>query len=145
MNHRPSPLPLSLSPSFQICGVGCAMSSVAMALRTLGTEVDPGTLNTWLIQNDGFADGDLLVWGSVAEFGTMKLYNYFHGAASLSQSDLQGFIAQGWPVIVNVRHGEHWVLATQAVQNSTYLVNDPGFWVNSYTYDDMVNFVVYAL
>jgi hypothetical protein len=70
-----------------ICDVGCAMSSVAMALRTKGTPVDPGTLNTWLIGHGGFEGGDELVWGSVNTFGTIALYDYYHGAGSMSQAD----------------------------------------------------------
>ena len=112
-----------------------------MALRTRGSNVDPGTFNTWLINNGGYVNGNLLVWGAP---NTIKLQNYYKGYGSLSQASLQGMISRGQPIVVNVRSGGHWVLVTGHAGGSTYTVNDPGFAVNSYQYGDMGNFVVYA-
>lgn len=44
---------IGTSASETICDVGCAMSSVAMALATRGAKVNPGSLNHWLNQNGG--------------------------------------------------------------------------------------------
>lgn len=126
-----------------ICQAGCAMSSVAMALKARGANVTPGTLNDWLIHNDGFVNGNLLAWGSVNKFGKMTLMNYYRGSGSLSVANLKNFVNQGYPVVVNVRSGGHWVLVVGNTSGNDFLVNDPGFSVNSYPYSAMSNFVVY--
>jgi len=121
------------------------MSSVAMALKTRGSNVDPGTFNSWLISNGGYVSGNLLVWGAANAFNTMKLQNYYKGYGSLGQGALQGMISRKQPVVVNVKNGGHWVLVTGYAGGNTYTVNDPGFSaVNSYEYGAMGNFVVYA-
>jgi len=134
---------LGTAAGVTICDAGCAMSSVAMILKTKGTDVNPGTLNSWLRNHNGYEGGDELMWASVDAFGTAKMYNYYRGYGSLSQTQLQAFIKQGYGTVVNVRNGGHWVLVTGHVDGSTYTVNDPGFNVNSYVYGDMGNFVVY--
>src|SRR5687768_10902377 len=49
-----------------VCQAGCAMSSVSMIINSKGhANINPGSLNSWLISNGGFASGDLLVWTSV--------------------------------------------------------------------------------
>jgi len=126
-----------------ICDAGCAMTSVAMALKTRGAGVNPGSLNSWLRGHGGYVGGDNLVWASVNAFGKMAMYNYYRGYGSFSQSNLQGVIAKGWPVVVNVRGGTHWVLVTGYAGGSTFRVNDPGFPSTTYTYGEMGNFVVY--
>jgi len=120
------------------------MSSVAMALRSKGTSVDPGTLNTWLIHNGGYVGGDELVWASVNPFKSIAFHNYYHGPGSLSVSSMQQFISQGWAIIVNVRGGSHWVLVTGHGGGGNFNVNDPGFNSNIYAYSGMSNFVVYS-
>jgi len=136
--------------SLTICQAGCAMSSYAMALNTLnetlsGTVINPGTLNTWLIKNGGYVDGNLLVWASADRLGKMKFNHYYTGYKSLSPSDLQSHVEKGDPVVVNVRDGSHWVLVI-GYQNSTqFYVNDPGFSNTYYMYSDMGNFVVYSI
>src|SRR4051812_40682830 len=118
------------------------MSSYAMVLKTRGTNVDPGTFNTWLNAHNGYEGGDELVWAAGDAFGTAKFQNYFRGAGAMSQSAMQAAISAGQPIIVNVRNGGHWVLVTGYINGATYAVNDPGFSVNSYVYTDMSNFVV---
>jgi len=121
------------------------MSSAAMALASHGTQQDPGTLNAWLGANGGYADRDLIVWGSIGHFGSLMLYGDYRGAGSLAPADFQSALAKDWPVIVNVRHGGHWVFVTGWAGNTTYNVNDAGFDVNTYDYADMSNFVVYQV
>lgn len=58
---------LGTSSSQTICTAGCAMSSVAMALASYsekisGDLVNPGNLNNWLNNHNGYADTDLIVW-----------------------------------------------------------------------------------
>jgi len=126
-----------------ICQSGCAISSVAMALNSRGANVNPATFNDWLIHNSGYVNGNLLAWGAVNKFGRMTLMNYYRGAGSLSVANLKSFVNQGYPVIVNVRSGGHWVLVVGNTSGNDFLVNDPGFSVNSYPFSAMSNFVVY--
>jgi hypothetical protein len=48
--------------SLTICSAGCAMSSVAMMLSTKGAWYNPGTLDSWLTQNGGYANGCDIIW-----------------------------------------------------------------------------------
>jgi len=126
-----------------LCQSGCAISSIAMALASRGASVNPGTLNDWLIHNSGYVNGNLLAWGAVNKFGKMTLFNYYRGAGSLSVANLKSFVNSGYPVVINVRSGGHWVLVTGNTSGNDFLVNDPGFSVNSYPYSAISNFVVY--
>eukprot|EP00762_Andalucia_godoyi_P000390 ANDGO_03197.mRNA.1 Charged multivesicular body protein 1 len=132
---------LGTSTTNTICSAGCAMSSVAMALSGKGHTTDPGQLNDWLVAHSGYASGDLIVWGAVSGLG-LTFHQRYSGQGSLSVSELQSLLAKGFPVVINVRGGSHWVLAT-SVSRSTVNVNDPGFSVSSYQYSDIVNFIVY--
>ena len=92
-----------------------------------GEESNPHTLNAWLQTHDGYAEGNLLVWESVNPFGiTFFEKNKDHAA-------IKNYYENGYAVILNVRAGHHWVLAT-GVNGSTWSINDSGF--NKDTYDD---------
>jgi len=58
-----------------IAQCGCAISDVAMSLRylgitsdTIGNDVDPGYINTWLENNGGYNGGHNLVWGKIQTY-----------------------------------------------------------------------------
>jgi hypothetical protein len=51
-----------------ICQAGSLITSVAMALKGIGQNYNPGTLNSWLKANDGFKESDFL-WESVNKLG----------------------------------------------------------------------------
>jgi len=135
---------LGTAAGVTICRAGCAMSSVAMIMRTRGANVNPGTFNSWLRNNGGYVSGNLLVWSASDKLGVAKMTNYYHGRGSMSQATLQAAIKSGRGIVVNVRNGGHWVLVTGHAGGSTYTVNDPGYALNTYSYGDMSNFVVYA-
>lgn len=77
---------------------------------------------------------------------------------SISRDQLKKYIQSCNPVVANVRGGGHWVLVNGMKENKTFLtslgydnananvfhVEDPGYNVNSYTYGEMVHFVVYG-
>jgi len=134
-----------------ICAAGCAMSSVSMILATWGEQIDgsaanPGTLNKWLIDNNGYADGDLIAWAAVNKLGKVQFSNMYSGAGSLSASDLRSNVDKSKPTVVNVRSGSHWVLVVgyQSNTSTSFIVNDPGFSDTSYEYSCMSNYVVYS-
>lgn len=47
---------------------GCAVASVAIALRARGSSATPATLNTWLTSNSGYLRGCEIVWATAANF-----------------------------------------------------------------------------
>jgi len=131
-----------------ICQAGCAMSSLAMVLNTFNEKVDgqvvtPGTLNDWLTNHAGYVDGDLLVWAAGDRLGNVKFSAMHRGAGSLDVTKLKWCVDNGWPAIVNVRAGGHWVLVT-GYNGTNFKVNDPGFSTTSYLYKEMSNFVTYS-
>lgn len=116
------------------------MSSASMALYAVGnTQFNPSTLNKWLTENDGYANKDLFIWASVNRFGVNFL-------GKVTRDKIKNYISSGYIVIPNVHNGRHWVLAT-GFEGDTIFVNDPGFQVNSYTLDEIVegNTGVYAI
>lgn len=111
-----------------LCQVGCLVSSVSMALecrgKSVGTAINPGTLNHWLRNNGGYS-GNLFMWGSVNKLGVSYVGKVY------STSEMSSYIDKGYDVILNVRNGGHWVLATGHDANN-FFVRDPGYSVSSY-------------
>jgi len=119
------------------------MSSVSMVLNGYGVTLDgqesnPGSLDKWLTRNGGYASGDLFIWSSVNRFGFSFQTN------SLPRDQVEGAINSGKIVILNVRGGSHWVLATGMGSNGAINVNDPGFNQGQYDINDVVAAGVYV-
>jgi len=125
--------------SLTICAAGCAMSSVAMILRTRGVNVNPDSLNSWLRNNGGYADGCDIVWGSVDRYGKTS----FQGIEHADYGTICDGIKAGHGIIANVRDGSHWVLLTGCPSNGVFSVNDPGFSQNTYNFGDVSQEAVY--
>lgn len=122
---------LGTSPLNTICKAGCLMSSAAMALSATGNNYNPRTLNSWLKNNKGYVQDDLFVWASINSIGlTFKGF--------ITNSQIKNYVDAGYVVIVNVRNGGHWVLV-KSYTDSSVIVNDPGFSVNSYDFSQIVN------
>eukprot|EP00055_Hartaetosiga_balthica_P008606 m.32617 g.32617 ORF g.32617 m.32617 type:complete len:218 (-) comp6393_c0_seq2:5479-6132(-) len=122
-----------------ICSAGCAMSSVAMLLHSRGLNYNPGSLNSWLISNGGYASGDLIIWSAVDRLGKTS----YQGMENPSESVVASGLSQCHGIIANVRGGSHWVLLTGYQGNGVFSVNDPGFSQSTYNYGDMLRFAVY--
>jgi len=123
-----------------VCSIGCLMSSVSMALNGLGRSIDgqasnPGVLNRYLSTHGGYS-GNLFIWGSVAKFG----FGYIGQFRDKNQ--IRSYLQQGKVVILNVRNGGHWVLAT-GISGTSFTVNDPGFNVGIYSEGEVVLAGVY--
>lgn len=117
------------------------MSSVSMVLNDChktvnGGAATPGTLNTWLRANGGYASGNLFVWGSVAKFG-MTFVGF-----TTDHTQARNYFKAGNAVILNVRNGGHYVLMT-GISGTNYIVNDPGFTKTSYTQAEVVKTAIY--
>jgi hypothetical protein len=112
-----------------ICSSGCLVSSAAMALYGVGnTSINPGTLNKWLIDNGGY-------WYDIfAPFVLVKLGLTIDGIYSNTQ--IKSLLDQGEILILTVRDGDHYVLATR-ISGDTVYVNDPGYSVTSYKVSDV--------
>jgi hypothetical protein len=122
-----------------ICSAGCAMSSVAMILQTKGAGQDPGSLNSWLKSNGGYASGCNIVWASVDAFGVTS----FQGIEQASESAICSGLSQGHGIVANVHNGGHYVLLTACAGNGVFYVNDPGYSTTTYTMSDIVQEAVY--
>jgi hypothetical protein len=67
-NSKWSNLQLGTSP-YTICLAGSLITSVSMGLTGTGRPYTPATLNTWLKEHGGYAQGNLFIWGSIAPLG----------------------------------------------------------------------------
>jgi hypothetical protein len=122
-----------------ICSAGCAMSSVAMILATKGTGHNPSSLDSWLTQNGGYADGCNIYWGSVNAFGVTS----FQGIETASETEICNGIAAGHGIVANVNGGGHWVLLTGCAGGGVFYVNDPGYNRDTYTMGEILQEAVY--
>ena len=122
-----------------ICAAGCAMSSVAMILRTKGVSIDPSSLNSWLRNNGGYEGGCDIVWSAVDRFGKTS----FQGIETADYATICAGIRAGHGIVANVRGGSHWVLLTGCPSSNVFSVNDPGFPSNTYTFGDVLREAVY--
>ena len=114
-----------------ICQIGCLISSASMALSGIGKSYNPGTINTWLTNNNGYANKNLFVWASINKLGLT-----FKGFVANSQ--IKSNLDAGNVVILNVHNGAHWVLAYDYSGNNI-LVNDPGYSTTSYPLSGIVD------
>lgn len=122
---------LGTSPTNTICSAGCLMSSAAMALKAIGSNQNPSTLNAWLIGHGGYVSGDLFVWASINPLGV----NF---VGFINRAGIEKNLKADNIVIMNVHNGAHWVLATSMIDSNTVAVNDPGYSTTSYTLAQVV-------
>jgi hypothetical protein len=118
-----------------ICGEGCAMSSVSMALAGLkflisGKESNPETLNSWLMANKGYtcADGDcnnlVLAAPSWLDSGITLVGEVPPPSIPSIQ---QGLLKGSFIYVAHVRNRSHFVLLTgyDPAAPDAFTVNDP--------------------
>jgi len=145
--------PIGTSKTSTICDVGCMMSSTAMALAghniTIDNkeEVNPGTLNKWLIANGGYVDDDDLEESVVPKIAPTKWswVGYLFNQTDLSPADIKERLDTKTTVVIfNVMKGAHFVLAVgYDDSDTTFYVNDPGFTRQTYEYSDIVGYRIY--
>jgi len=137
-----------------ICEVGCLLSSVSMALNGKAipidsAQADPGTLNQWLQNNDGYIDGDDLVESVVPNINPSRIKwvaPYFNNTA-LSPTQLKRMLQDGQSIVIaNVLEGSHFVLVVGYDSGDVnWYVNDPGFDTDYYTYDSIVGWRIFSM
>ena len=115
--------------------LGCATTSSSMLINYFGGSTDPGALNTWLANNNGYL-GHAINWLAVAKYATSVLgvpLAYQPGTAT-NDFVVDNYLCANDPVILQVQspHGTtHFVVATGGEARpsgaSTFLLNDPGY------------------
>lgn len=145
---------------------GCALTAMAMVLKAFGVNVDPGSLNEWMKNNNGFS-GLRVRWQSINDFpGNDKtMFSFQEGEGlnfdeatkklivpiPINLSDMDASLNKGLPVLAQVlnptTNRNHWVLVT-GKQSGEYKILDPGGYPNRTTlsrdYKNLVyKFIVY--
>lgn len=120
---------LGSTPS-SLAAEGCAVASSAMALAARGVDVDPGRLNTFLIQTpEGYTPEGWITWEKAAEFDpafTSKLLPHYEDDPSYFLIDWN--LIHSNPVIARLRTPQgitHFVVICGKA-GFDYLVQDPG-------------------
>jgi hypothetical protein len=116
----------SLGPTDStIGGEGCAVSSAAMVLAYYGVNVDPGILNAFLANNDGYTPQGWLYWEKAAAFAPGKAKHIYEDAPSYYLIDSN--LLRGNPVIIRIRLRSgitHFVVIV-GKRGFHYLIQDP--------------------
>jgi hypothetical protein len=132
-----------------ICAVGCLLSSTAMALNghsiLIGpNQSNPGTLNYWLQNNNGYDSSNDFIEESLNTLNPSHVHwddtGGMHRTRDVDLSIVQDLLLNHEPVILNVDHGRHFVLAIgwSVENNDTIIINDPGFDRTNYSYTNDV-------
>lgn len=115
-----------LGPSSDtIASYGCTLCSMSMALGSQGFEISPDDLNRRLMENNGFTENSLLIWGAIEKVTGGEFTVEIQNRPDHELIDRE--LAQGNPLIAKVLYDNriyHWVLIT-GKDESGYLVADP--------------------
>jgi hypothetical protein len=105
---------------------GCAVSSAAMVLAYYGVNVDPGALNLFLTNNDGYTPQGWLYWEKAAVFAPGKAKHIYEDAPSHYLIDSN--LLRGNPVItrIRLRSGITHFVVIVGKRGFHYLIQDPG-------------------
>jgi ABC-type bacteriocin/lantibiotic exporter with double-glycine peptidase domain len=120
----------------KVRALGCALSSMAMAMTALGDTVNPGQLNQYMKDSSGY-DGRSVKWGTMEKHSGNKVNivdyvrnsNFPDTTKATNPSVLDRYLAICNLAIVKVLNAntgnEHWVVIT-GKKNNTYTILDPG-------------------
>ena len=104
---------------------GCAVASASMLLTHYGMDVDPGRLNKFLKENNGFEGAGWLRWESAAEFTPGLIEKAYEDLPSYALIDWN--LLKGNPVIIRLRLPSgitHFVVIV-GKRGFDYLIRDP--------------------
>ena len=107
---------------------GCAVSSAAMTLGFYGIDVDPGRLNRFLADHDGYEGAGWLKWESAAQLTPGIVEKAYEDLPSYALIDWN--LLHGNPVIVRIRRIDgitHFVVIV-GKRGFDYLIRDPVGW-----------------
>ena len=123
-----------------IAEAGCAVTSIAMVFKYYGVQTDPGELNRWLTNHEGYSNGcEIHSWSKVAGRSLRVAYwGPIYNEERLPDKDpkvkpekllerIRAELDEGYPVIASVRYKgkTHFVVITGYSRNGTYYINDP--------------------
>lgn len=139
------------SPVDDMAKWGCLTTSGAMVVNYLAAtqdrnhRTDPGVLNTWLKDNDGYTalNGVKHAWvGKYARDLSRDISMYWNRSIPYNASTVDYYIRSGYPVILGVKPivvgnatiPGHYVVATAKTtedETPTYSINDPAYGATS--------------
>jgi len=139
-----------------VCGVGCLMSSTAMAINGFNITIEgqmsnPGVLNAWLRANHGYVGTDMLDEDVVPQINSSRIDwpdDAMHPKNDLPFSTIVNYLEKYRPVIANVNEGRHFVLVVgyDLVDGDTLYINDPGRARDTYSYaKDVVGWRLFTM
>jgi hypothetical protein len=132
------------------------MSSIASALAghaiLVGNQsTNPGTLNTWLRDHDGYDKDNNLEEAIIPKISsriswTCSWCGSFRNSTQFSIGNIAQQLEAGHVVIANVDAGHHFVLVTgYNITHDTIYVNDSGFDRNCYPLDQVVGWRIFEM
>lgn len=140
-----------------VCNEGCAMSCISMALDAYGYQIhgeipNPGILNAWLVENDGYLcldgncnDLDLKQVEKIDVYGTIRFLGEIF-KPHFNASTLMKAVDTGLVVIAHVREKTHFVLLNGSADNGeSYTVLDPFYNSTTYAYEDISDVIMYSM
>jgi len=128
-----------------------------MALNGYGVKIDgkdsnPGTLNAWLENNQGYhclsGDCNNLILDAPERLAaqTNRTMQFLGEKAKPSATDLVTKINEQKSILIaHVRNNHHFVLLTSVIDTNTYTINDPGFNTTTVTYPEISDIITYAI
>lgn len=125
-----------------------ALSGSGITIANSGA--NPQTLNAWLKANGGYDGSNDLEEGVVPDIDPTHISwpsDAMHKTNDLSYKTVSTYLTNGRIVIANVNAGHHFVLLTGfSSDGDTFVVNDPGFDVDSYSYkSDVVGYRIFDM
>eukprot|EP00823_Brevimastigomonas_motovehiculus_P009331 TRINITY_DN89_c0_g2_i1.p1 TRINITY_DN89_c0_g2~~TRINITY_DN89_c0_g2_i1.p1 ORF type:complete len:181 (+),score=10.59 TRINITY_DN89_c0_g2_i1:77-619(+) len=126
--------------TYTLCGAGCAVSSMAMLLTTKGIKnLNPDTMNTYLIANGGFTHGCDIVWSAADKFGVVK----FVAWEVASEQEICAGLNAGHGIIGHVDNFHHFILLKRCLGGGVYEVLDPLYDRTTYKHSELGEEIVY--
>jgi len=113
---------------------GCALTCMAMVLRACGVDTDPGRLNTWLIDNEGFW-GTAVIWSSINNYPNNDKVEYadmlgkgLENGITLPFSSIDPYLRNCHFIVAQVKNpdtnNQHWIIIKEK-ENGEYKIVDP--------------------
>ncbi len=127
---------LGSSPSITIGMWGCMMTSNAMFAAYKGKDIDPGRLNSLMIQKSVFWQGYFTPFDTASRvYPDIQFMEHVDKPAAGTVTKINQWLAEKVPVLVNVdqnpktaynsNNEQHWVVIVGKNGDDDYLINDP--------------------
>lgn len=137
-----------------ICGEGCAMSSLSMAANGLGMhlpdgrEITPGTMNNFLINHSLYvcAGGDCnnLRLNAIEAVGpNLKLIGELPKPSF--QEISSGLASEATIYLAHVHNNHHFILLLAADGEDSFIVHDPSYPYTVYPYANITDIIMFSV